>query len=71
MQCVALCHRQKYEAAYGLMLAEGDDMYLLHLIAKTGPVNEFLQLHTAREILNRLNAVVRSNAFETMELDWI
>jgi hypothetical protein len=53
------------------MLAEGDDMYLLHLIAKTGPVNEFLQLHTAKEILNRLNAVVRSNAFETMELDWI
>jgi hypothetical protein len=53
------------------MLKEGDDMYLLRLVAQTGPVTRYLEAQIVKEVLNRLNKVVRVGIFESMEIEWI
>ena len=49
----------------------GDDMYLLRLIAQTGPVLKNLKAETARSVLKRLNRIVRANILQTFALEWI
>lgn len=52
-------------------MKEADDMYLLRLVAQTGPVVKFLDDQTAVSVINRINKIVRSGAFEAMEIEWI
>lgn len=52
-------------------MKEADDMYLLRLVAQTGPVVKQLDDKTAFSVINRINKIVRSQAFETMEIEWI
>ena len=44
-------------------MKEADDMYLLRLVAQTGPVVKFLDDQTAISVINRMNKIVRSGAF--------
>ena len=46
-------------------------MYLLRLVAQTGPVVKQLDDKTAFSVMNRINKIVRSGAFEAMEIEWI
>ena len=50
---------------------EGDDLYLLRLLAQTGPVVKQLEDRTALTVMNRINKIVRSGAFEAIEVEWI
>ncbi len=52
-------------------MKEGDDLYLLRLLAQTGPVVKQLEDRTALTVLNRINKIVRSGAFEAIEVEWI
>jgi hypothetical protein len=63
--------KKQYEEAYKLTLKEADDMYLLRLVAQTGPVVKQLDDKTAFSVINRINKIVRSGAFEAMEIEWI
>lgn len=56
--------KRQYEEAYKLILKDADDMYLLRLLAQTGPVIKFLDDQTSMAVIGRLNKIVRSNAFE-------
>ena len=60
-----------YESAYRLMLKEGDDMYLLRLIVQTGPVTKLLDKSVSRQVMARMNKIVRSGVFEMLEVEWI
>jgi len=53
------------------MLSEGDDMYLLRLIVQTGPVTKFLDPKSSKEVLCRMNKIVRGGIFESIEIEWI
>jgi stalled ribosome rescue protein Dom34 len=66
-----LTKRKQYEEAYRLCMKEGDDLYLLRLLAQTGPVVKQLEDRTALTVLNRINKIVRSGAFEAIEVEWI
>lgn len=66
-----LVKRKQYEEAYRITMKEADDLYLLRLIAQTGPVVKQLEDRTATAVLNRINKIVRSGAFEAMEVEWI
>lgn len=66
-----LVKRKQFEEAYRLTMKEADDLYLLRLIAQTGPVVKQLEDRTAVAVLNRINKIVRSQAFESMEVEWI
>ena len=46
-------------------------MYLLRLLVQTGPITKFLQPETSKQVLSRLNKVVRKGVFELMEVEWI
>ena len=46
-------------------------MYLLRLVVQTGPVSQFLEPSSSKEVLNRLNKIVRNGVFEMVEIDWI
>ena len=46
-------------------------MYLLRLVAQTGPVVKFLEDQTSITVINRINKIVRSGAFESMEIEWL
>jgi len=46
-------------------------MYLLRLIVQTGPVMKYLEQNSARQVLARLNKIVRGGVFETLEVEWI
>lgn len=46
-------------------------MYLLRLVAQTGPVVKNLDDQTTVSVLSRLNKIVRSGAFEAMEIEWV
>ena len=52
-------------------MSEGDDLYLLRFLALTGPVLSQLEDGTARAVINRINKIVRSGAFEAIEVEWI
>jgi len=63
--------RKQYEEAYRLTMKEADDLYLLRLVAQTGPVVKQLEDRTAMAVMTRLNKIVRSGAIEGMEVEWI
>jgi len=48
-----LAKKRDFESAYRTILTEGDDIYLLRLIAQTGPVVKFLDQETARAVISR------------------
>ena len=66
-----LVKRKQFEEAYRLTMKEADDLYLLRLVAQTGPVVKQLEDRTAVAVMNRINKIVRSGAFESIETEWI
>mmetsp|Transcript_15004 Transcript_15004/g.14582 ORF Transcript_15004/g.14582 Transcript_15004/m.14582 type:complete len:114 (+) Transcript_15004:884-1225(+) len=66
-----LVKKRQYEEAYRLVLKEGDDMYLLRLVAQTGPVIKQLDDETSITVMTRINKIVRSGAFQMMEIEWL
>lgn len=60
-----------YESAYRLILKEGDDMYLLRLVVQTGPVTKQIDKSVSRQVMARLNKIVRQGTFEMLEVEWI
>ena len=46
-------------------------MYLLRLVVQTGPVTKFLEPASAKQVLSRLNKIVRGGIFEMIEIEWI
>jgi hypothetical protein len=66
-----LVKRKQFEEAYRLCMKEADDLYLLRLVAQTGPVVKQLEDRTAVAVINRINKIVRSGAFESIEVEWI
>lgn len=63
--------KHDFESAYRLILSEGDDMYLLRLVVQTGPVTKQLTQETSKQVLSKMNKIVRKGVFETMEIEWI
>ena len=47
VQCLQFIKERDFESAYRLIIAEGDDLYLLRLMLQTGPILKFLQAETA------------------------
>lgn len=66
-----LAKRKQYEEAYRLCMKEADDLYLIRLLAQTGPVVKQLEDRTAIAVISRINKIIRSGAFEAMEIEWI
>jgi len=61
-----------YQTAYDLALTKSDDIYLLRLLAQTGPViGRGLSEQTSRKVLQRLNKIVRGGIIFKMQLDWL
>jgi hypothetical protein len=48
-----MAKKRDFESAYKLILTEGDDAYLLRLIAQTGSAVKFLGVETARAVISR------------------
>lgn len=53
------------------MLTEGDDLYLLRLVVQTGPCSKLLSQDSTRQVLDRLNKIVRRGVFDAVEVEWI
>eukprot|EP00347_Sterkiella_histriomuscorum_P007209 403349842 len=66
-----LVKKRQFEEAYRLTMKEADDIYLIRLVAQTGPVVKQLEDKTAFQVINRINKIIRSGAFEAMEIEWI
>ena len=62
---------KKYEEAYQKTLKESDDIYLLRLIAQTGPVSAKLETPTASTVLSKVNKIVRSGAIQAIQIEWL
>ena len=62
---------QKYEEAYQKTLKESDDIYLLRLIASTGPISSKLETETAKNVLSKVNKIVRSGAIQAIQIEWL
>lgn len=61
-----------FEDAYRLVLREGDDLYLLRLIVTTrAQVVMDLDTNTTKQVLSRLNKIVRGGVFELQVIDWL
>ena len=58
-----------YESAYRLVLdkEKGDDMHFLRKIFQTRPVTSSLEKQTSRNVLAKLNKIVRGGIFESIE----
>jgi hypothetical protein len=54
-----------------MVMKECDDIYLLRLVAQTGPVVKFLDEKTSFQVLNRVNKIVRSGSIQAMAVQWI
>jgi len=52
-------------------MTEADDLYFLRLLALTGSVVDYLEDQTAQAVINRINKIVRTGAFEAIEVEWI
>ena len=52
-------------------MTEADDLYFLRLLALTGSVVDHLEDQTAQAVINRINKIVRTGAFEAIEVEWI
>lgn len=66
-----MAKKRDFESAYKLILTEGDDIYLLRLIAQTGPVVKFLEVETAKTVISRQNKMVRTGVFAGLEVEWL
>lgn len=66
-----MAKNRDFESAYRLILTEGDDIYLLRLIAQTGPVVKFLDVETARAVISKQNKMVRTGVFAQLEVEWL
>jgi len=64
-------HQNDPEGAYKIVMANGDDIYLLRLLAQTGPISKALQRETVKEVLIKLNKIVRSGILEAFAIEWI
>lgn len=63
---------QEYQTAYEMALTQTDDIYLLRLIMQTGPVlSRGLTDSTGKQVLQRLNRIVRGGIFYKLQVDWI
>ena len=63
---------QEYQQAYEIALSQTDDIYLLRLIMQTGPViSRGLTDSTGKQVLQRLNRIVRGGIFFKLQIDWI
>lgn len=63
---------QEYQQAYEMALSQTDDIYLLRLIMQTGPViSRGLTDSTGKQVLQRLNRIVRGGIFFKLQIDWI
>ena len=71
LRCLQLIKDEDVEAAYRLVLTEGDDIYLLRLMVQTGPCSKRLQPETFAEVLHRLNKVSRVAIIPQMHLQWM
>lgn len=63
--------KKQYDDAYKAVMKDGDDMYLLRLVAQTGPVVKSLDDQTSINVMSRVNKIIRSGAFEMMQIDWL
>ena len=55
-----------------MALNNSDDIYLLRLIMQTGPVlTRGLTDSTGKQVLKRLNKIVRGGIFYKLQIDWI
>ena len=52
-------------------MKEADDLYLLRLMAQTGPVVKQLEDRTAIAVMTKINKIVRSGAIEQIEVEWV
>lgn len=72
LQISKIALEQDYQTAYELALTKSDDIYLLRLIALTGPViGRGLSESTSRKVLQRINRIVRGGIIYKMQLDWL
>lgn len=72
LQISRLALEQDYQSAYDLALGRTDDIYLLRLLALTGPVvSRGLSESTSRRVLQRINKIVRGGIIQKMQLDWL
>jgi hypothetical protein len=63
---------QDYQRAYETALTQADDIYLLRLLAQTGPViNRGLTDVVTKKVLQRINRIVRGGAFYKMQIEWL
>lgn len=63
---------QDYQRAYEMALVQVDDIYLLRLIVQTGPViSRGLTDSTGKQVLSRLNKIVRGGVFYKLQLEWL
>ena len=46
-------------------------MYLLRLVVQTGPVTKQIDKSVSRQVMARLNKIVRQGTFEMLEVEWI
>jgi hypothetical protein len=53
-----------FESAYRLVLRSNDDMYLLRLMLTTKCVVDRLDPSTAKEVLAKVNKIIRNGVFE-------
>jgi len=71
MRATELLKRREFNQAFKLVLHEGDDIYLLRLLAQTGPVVKFLDDETAYSVVTRVNKIVRSGSLQAMMVEWV
>ena len=71
LKSIELLRKKDFEGAYRNILQEGDDVYLLRLVAQTGPVIKFLSDQTASMVLLRINKIMRSGSLQALVVDWV
>eukprot|EP00347_Sterkiella_histriomuscorum_P012340 403368969 len=71
-EILKLVKTQNFDQAYDVCLSELDDIYLLRLLAQTGPiVGKFQDQNIASQVLQRINKINRSGAFQAINIDLI
>ena len=54
-----------------MALTQADDLYLLRLIVQTGPVSRHLTDMTTKQVLSRLNRIIRGGTFYRIQIEWL
>ena len=71
LQISKLAREEEYQLAYDLALKDTDSIYLLRLMAQTGPVLHRLNTETGRRVLDKVNRVCRSGTLLKLEVEWL